>query len=177
MQKNLPLIIAFLVPLAMILFIGGSIYLPTLFIHPHDKFIYSTNSPYPYDYGDHYVVTNQTLEKVSIPYPPNYIKPPTEIHVADRLFLYDASTDTSSEITLDQAKMYRLSTSEISPYGFKLEPYNGGDNIFSLFGGTSRDYGAQYLKKGVYNKKINLSRVPNDYYNYNFRFLGWVTNN
>lgn len=178
MKKNLPLILALCIPIAMIIFVAASIYLPLAFISPQDKFIYVVNDRYDY-YGEHYEVRDGKIIVVSVPIPPgSTIKEfPVTSTTTARFYMYDAAQDETTEVKSEDINKYTVDSNATSPDGFSIQRGGGNDGIFELFGGMNRDYNTVYLKKGAYTRKIALKTVNQTYYyNNDFRFLGWVIN-
>jgi hypothetical protein len=173
MRKNLPLILGFAIPILMVVFVIGTIYVPALIVKPHYGFVYATGNRY-YDYGDHYVVESGKVIKKTIPVPKNSTNNyPYQDNL--KLYIYDTEKDSSKEITLDEAQKLTLDQNIKSPDGFVLDQGYGNSGIFELFG-SNRDYNAHYLKKGIVSKKIYLTTPSNNIYSYNgdIQFLGWV---
>ena len=50
-KKNISLIVAIAIPIAMILFVAASIYLPSIFVKPHDNFVYTFGDAYARPYS------------------------------------------------------------------------------------------------------------------------------
>ena len=146
-KKNISLLIALAVPVAMVLFIAASIYLPGMFIQPHFNFVYSTES------------YQRMVEGVSSTNVMHY-------------YLYDVSTNQNESLTLEQVQALKLDDSPTSPDGFKITYGNRGESFLFLFGGGT-DYSTQYLVGNGVSKKLNIDGSV-QYYNNNFRLLGWV---
>ena len=81
-KKNIPLILGLSIPILMILFVAGSIYLPGLFVQPKFNFLYAMGDDYYY--GRHYSVQNGRLIKNEVEYP-EYVGNRTE----SSLYIYD----------------------------------------------------------------------------------------
>lgn len=171
----------------MILFVAASIYAPRLFApQPRVNFLYASGENYPY--GDtlrEYSVQNGKLVKLElaqpekgayamrywapVPYPASSTVPK---FVEAKLFVHDVVKNESKEISFDDAQKLNLDSNMKSPDGFEVA-YGNHDNGFPFFSGT--DYDVRYLKGHNVSTKLNLqSNEP--YYNYNFRFLGWIKN-
>ena len=84
------------------------------------------------------------------------------------LFYYDVKRNTSREITLGEAAAFTLDDSLKSIDGFEIASGSYSSDIF-FFSGSS--YYDQYLKKGAYSRKLNMTG-PTSYYD--FKFMGWV---
>ncbi|MBI2096597.1 MAG: hypothetical protein HYT40_00345 [Candidatus Sungbacteria bacterium] len=178
-KQNLPLAIGIAIPILMILFVVGSIYLPGIFIHPQYNFLYVSNS-YPY-YGDYGYVKFYTVDNGKLiqhePQPPAADSkslyrnpPPTE----PQLYLYDVKKDSSSPISYDDARGLSLDQSTQSPDGFRIDQGSRDYGFFPFFMGGNRDYNARYLMGHGVSRKLNL-QVSGYSYDTNFKFLGWVT--
>ena len=170
-KRKLPLIIAFSIPLLMIVLLAAFIYLPGLGKKPKYNFLYMTgNSYYDINNGNFYVsrgrlVQNQpagSSESLAPSRPP--IGPV-------RFYVYDVSKDLATEVSFLQAQNYTLDPSSTSADGYVVERgnYSGGD---LFFGGGSRDYNTWFIKGHNRSRKLNLKLSGQDYYN--VQFLGWI---
>lgn len=167
MKKNITLVIGVSIPILMILFVAGSIYLPGLFVQPKYNFLYVVDDNYYTQ--QQYSVQNNRLIKSEFVQPES--KNPRPVP-ASRLYLYDMEKNESQEIPFENAQLLNLDSRAQSPDGFEVVQgnRNGGD-LFFIFGSGS-DYNTRYLKGNGVSKKLNLDLNRNGYYN--FRFLGWV---
>jgi hypothetical protein len=184
MKKHLPLIIGLAVPFLMILFVAVSIYVPSWFANPQYSFIYSVKDNYD-GYGDTYSVKNGVVVKETVPYPtsttpyygyPNNKYPETKVY----LYKYDRETNTTKEISYEDAQKLKLITNRESPDGYVLEQGTSDSGIFEIFGGYDANNPPDwFLRKGAMNKRVTL-QFPTAidtryyYYNNNFKFLGWI---
>ena len=185
-KKNLTLLLAFALPVILILVIAVSAHFPTKTITSNYNFVYAVcanaiNSPYyncntyivnRYSVIDNKLVLNpidpaQDADKNGIP----DIKENYSAH----LFLHDTKTNQSHEITLADAQQLKFSNLLTSPEGVAVAgSYDRGADFFPFFGGGS-GY-AYYLIKGNDRSKLNLFNSDNQYYDTgNFQFIGWVT--
>lgn len=169
-KKNLPLIIALCIPVAMIILVAAFIYFPGMGKTPNYNFVYMTGTSY-YDYGQReYEVVNGKV----VYYPlssstlPIYGKPD---NTKPHFYYYDINQETASEITFNQAQEYNLDSSNVSPDGYMIE--RGNSNGGGLFFDGGRDYNSWFIKGYNRSQKLNLKLTGIDSY-YNFRFLGWV---
>lgn len=172
-KKNITLVIGISIPILMILFVAGSIYLPGLFIKPHFNFLYASgdDSYYYYKNGYQYSVQNDKLIKNEIKQLENQnYNPP---RVESKLYLYDVVKNESKEISFADAQNLTLNSSTKSPDDFEVVYGSRGDGFFPFFLGGETDYNARYLKGHNVNKKLNLQLNGGSYYN-NFRFIGWI---
>ena len=187
MEKRTTLIIGLAIPVVMMLFVAGSIYLPRLFVKPNFSFIYSDFYDGPYNISSpRYVVDKDgklalveaTAEEKrqaeefnkSIPIPVRK----SDIPVVT-LYKYDVTTDTATKITLEDAQKFTLDPSSRSPDGFELVYGRGGGDFFPFFynGG---DYNARYLSGHNTSRKLNLTYLASSP-NYPYQqvaFLGWI---
>lgn len=181
-RKNITLILGMSIPVLMILFVAGSIYLPGLFIQPKFNFLYASGDDYVYyTNGQQYSVQNNKLVNNAIKQAENgnhnpfqrygtYTPPRNEA----KLFVYDVVKNESRQVSFDEAQNLNLDSNGVSPDGFEVVYGSRGDGIFPFFFYAGTDYNARYLKGHNVSKKLNVqSSGP---YNYNFRFLGWIKN-
>ena len=166
-KKNLPLIIGVLIPVVMILFIAGSIYLPRAAMRPKYNFLYATNG-----YENAYVIKDGRLAEWQAPTSTQdaYYPPPKPLAVS-QLYLYDVKKDKSLALSFEEAKNFHLDPNPISPDGYEVSRGQGGGGFFPFFydGG---DYSSWYLKGQNTWKKLAIR--TNEPYYYDVRFLGWV---
>ena len=161
MKEKLPLIVGIGLPIFLIIFVAVSVYLPSLFVKPKYNFIYATGSLYDYDIN----VIDGRLSVNSKYYPDTtYRRIPSQ----PTLFLYDVVNDKSKQITLTQAQSYILDPSDKSPDGFTVGRSESGDSSFFPFFYGRNDRGRYLMGKGL-NRKVTDQ-------NYDFKFIGWITN-
>ena len=164
-KPNIPLILGISVPILMILFVAGSIYLPGLFIKPKYNFIYVSGDDYYY--GRQYSVINGQLVKNEVK-PPDYYRPRTE----PKLFIHDVSNNESREISFEEAQKLNLDSNIISKDGFEVIYGSRGDGIFPFFFFSGRDYNSRYISGHNVSKKLNV-QFNGSYYN-GFQFIAWI---
>ena len=114
-KKNITLVLGISIPILMILFVAGSIYLPGLFIKPHFNFVYvSGDDYYYYNYNQRqYSVQNGKLVKSEIKQPENQnYKPPRG---ESKLYLYDVAKNESKEISFEEAQNLNLDSNTKFP--------------------------------------------------------------
>lgn len=187
-KKNFAILLAFILPVVLIIVVALSVYLPSLFLSTGYNFIYAscTNGTNSYSYNcnnynylqKHYSVVNDKLviNMVDPTLDLNYNKiPDVNENYTVRIFLHDTKKNESKEITPEEAQKLTLNGLLTSPDGVTVSnnySYSGED--FFPFGGGSSSFG-YYLTKGKSKSKINLIN-NNDryYYQDNFQFLGWV---
>lgn len=194
LRKNFALILAFALPIILIVGVAISVYLPSLFISTNYNFIYASctdnlNS-YPYNCNTYLankysvvdgklivapeatttVIYNQNnVERsISTKDSPDYRKYNT------RIFLHDTQKNESREITVEEAKLLNLNNLITSPDGASVSSnYNNGSDFF-IFGGGRSSFG-YFLTKGSGKLKLNLINYDDRYYyQNNFQFIGWV---
>ena len=189
MEKRTTLIIGLAIPVVMMLFVAGSIYLPGLFVKPHFSFIYLAdyNGGYtPVGGRPHYEVnkdgklifvdsTPEEKKQIAIYYKDNLgaMRPPTP---SSAFYKYDVTTDSATKITLEEAQMLTLDGSAQSPDGFELVRGGGGGDFFPFFYNNNGDYNARYLSGHNTSKRLNLvypASTP-DYYYQEITLLGWI---
>ena len=186
-KKHAFVIVAFALPILLIVGIALSIYLPSAFLSTDYDFVYATCDAGRNDYYDRYdcdlyldrlyAVENGRLIKQDIPDAQDTDKdgtPDVEEGYITRLFLHDTESNTSTEITFEEAQEIELSGLITSPDGVSVEGiYSRSAEFFPLFGGSSQ-YG-YYLTKGDKHTKLNLINEENNYYyRNNFKFIGWI---
>jgi len=98
---------------------------------------------------------------------PIYNSSRTRIPAEPTFYYYDVSDENSRQITLSESQKYNIDPSSKSPDGFTVGRADSGSVSFFPFYSTSRVRGTFYKGKGL-NKQISEE--------YNFRFVGWVTN-
>lgn len=190
LKKNFAVLLAFVLPILLIVIVALSTYLPSLFLSTSYNFVYTACTDgrdyyYPY-YCDTYlqkrysVVNNKLVE-----YPVDLTIDSNKDGVPDfngkytaRIFLHDTKKNESREITLEEAKLLTLNNLLTSPDGVTVlsnYSYSGGGDFFFLFGGGGRENYGYYLTKGKSKSKLNLiNNSDRYYYQNNFQFLGWV---
>jgi hypothetical protein len=168
-KKNITLVVGISIPILMILFVAGSIYLPGLFIQPKFNFLYMSGYDYYYFNQYQYFVQNGKLVRSEIQRSENQIyQPPREV----KLYVYDVAKNESKEISFEEAQNLNLDPSPISPDGFEIVYGSRSESFFPFFFWSERDYNTLYLKGHNVSKKLNL-QLSGSYYN-NFRFIGWI---
>ena len=176
MQKNLPLVAGIGIPLALVLFVAGAIYIPGIFIHPRYDFLYAVGGfygrPYQVVNGHLTIATGTAAGATSTLAAPIPSYPPAG---QTTFFVYDVAANQSSEISPADAAALTLDTNEQSPDGFSIVTGNSGGGFFPFFSGGG-DYGTRYLEGHNVSRKLNLSAANGSYpYSYSFAFIGWIT--
>ena len=187
LKKNFAIVLAFVLPVALIAIIALSTYLPSLFLSTDYNFIYSSctegTNYYPYYCNNYlqkrYSVINGKIVVNSIDPVQDSDKdgvPDVNENYTARIFLHDTKKNESREITLEEAQTLSLNGLLTSPDGVTVSSHydrNGG-GFFFIFGGGSSSYG-YYLTKGKSRSKLNLiNRDDRYYYRDNFQFIGWL---
>jgi hypothetical protein len=160
-QKNIPLIVGVTIPVLMIFFVLGSIYVPGWFVQPQYDFLYMTVNPAG-GCWQNYPVANQRLVYLERSHFSKGECIPT-------FYIHETETDMNTQLTFEEAKQLTLDGSNVSPDGFQLE-YGRRDDALVIFGGGT-DYKTVYLVGRNVSKRITVNTVG-DYKNY--QFLGWV---
>ena len=164
-KKNIPIAVGIAIPVLMILFVAGSIYLPGLFAKPKYNFLYVTGEYY----GRTYTVANGQVVQ-------NYVTSTYALaQPQPQLFVYDTARNQSQPISFEDAQKLSLDPDEQSVDGFSVVSGGSEGGGFPFFMGSSYDYNAHYLTGHDFSKKINIRSSSSDYYN-NFTFLGWINN-
>lgn len=187
-KKNFAIILAFTLPIILIIIVALSTYLPSLFISTNYNFLYAkcTNDNGYYRLNDcndflqrRYSVVNGRLIANSID--TNLDSNNDKIldineNYNIRFFLHDTKINEGREITFAEAQTLTLNNLLTSPDGVAITSHYDRNGGFFIFGGgsSSNDY---YITKGGKSSrsKINLlSNGTTDYYQNNFHFIGWV---
>ncbi len=190
-KQNLAVILAFLLPIGLIVVVGLTTYIPSHLLSTKYNFIYTscTNGRDYYSYNcdtyleKKYSVVNGALTENEVP--KNVVNDDdfvnknsstgNKLQYNDRIFYHNTEKNESREITLEEAKKLKLSSLLTSPDGVNVSGYysSGGGGSF-LFSGNSSSYG-YYLMKGKTKSKLNLINQSDVYYyQNNFQFVGWV---
>lgn len=184
LKENLVIVLAMVLPLALVLTVAVSIYLPSLFLSTNYNFIYAACGDTDYFYysqcpgslGYRYYVSDGQLFMRNLPDSDtdvNKNEVPDYQEVTTRLFLHDTQTNESREITFAETQTLKLDDSLISPDGVSVSgQYDRGTGFFLLFDtGSSFNY---YLTRGNAESKLNLVNQNGNYYRSNIKFIGWV---
>jgi hypothetical protein len=189
-KKNFALLLAFSLPILLIIIVAFSTYLPSLFVSTHYNFIYATcvnNRNYSYSdncnsYLQKYSSYLSVVDNKLVVTPIDTTTDSNKDGISDfnknfniHIFLHDTLKNESREIPLEEAKSLNLSNLLTSPDGVTVSSnYSRGVDLFPFGGGPS--YYGFYLSKGKGKSKLNLINNSDQYYyQNNFEFLGWVT--
>ena len=184
-KQNLTLVLAFTLPLLLILFITITTYIPSLLLSTKYDFIYVVCDENQNDYyscesylAERYSVSNGYLvqNEVDMALDRNVDGvPDTSSDFSSRIFFHDTEANVSREITIEEASALPLSELLTSPDDVTVSSHysSGVSGFFPFDGGSSSfDY---YLTKGSRQSKLDLINVADRYYyQYNFRFVGWI---
>lgn len=185
LKQNFAILLAFILPLILIVGVALSVYLPSASLSTNYNFVYSScfggTEYYSYQCDrylqNRYSVVNGKIVLNTIDpkqdSDKNGVLDVNETYTA-RLFLHDTQKNESKEIILKEAQMLTLNNLLTSPDGVTiLSHYNQGGDFF-IFGRGSSSYG-YYLTKGKARVKLELINNSDQYYyQNNFQFLGWV---
>ena len=172
--KNIPLLVGITLPVVFIFIISIVIFTPSLFIKPQYNFLYSNdNSYYSYNqgYSNTYAVKDNHLSLNPLPTTTGVTykgdNPP--------LFLYNVKDNSIHQVDFNTAKDFVLDPGPSSPDGYTVEYKYSNEGIFGLFGGSSNNQNGYVISKGNGSKKLNgLGSNGYNYYQGNFKFIGWV---
>ena len=162
------LLLFLLIPVTIIGLMAALLWLPRLLAHPRYDFIYSMCSTYRCNMQ--YSTEDGSI--ASMPADASSIKYEDTSESTPDLFYFDVETGGSKQISEAKARTYKLSTSTVSPDGYRL--VQGGSRGGFLFWGGAGDY-EWYLRSGLKKKPVVLGNGLATYYNgENVTFLGWV---
>lgn len=169
-KGNITFVLGISIPVAMILFISASVYLPGLFIKPKFNFLYSIDNNSYYDGSHRYSVSNGKIIKneIDLLQKRNFYAPNDET----KLFLHNVAGNESTEISFADALKLNLDSNAKSPDGFEIVS-GGGGGFFPFFYSAGNDYNVKYLKSKSVGKKLNLQSGSRQNY-YSFYFIGWI---
>lgn len=178
-KNNLPLIFGIAIPILMIAFVAISIYVPQMFIKPEYDFLYLMGENYCYlnvkavsgtTVSVYSVKNSQLIQNVS----DDDLQKCITARVPElKIFMYNVTTEKSTEVTYDYARSLRLDSSPESPDGFKIVRGEGNGGFFPFYFYSGSDYNTRYITGRNVSKKLNISEGERYYYN-NFTFLGWI---
>ena len=173
-KKNTPLIIAFGLPIFMIIVLASFIYFPGIGKRAKVNFVYATGDNVSYSNTEGYIVKNGKLVKEeqvkdSDTQRVEFPKQLTSGNV--QLYYYNVTSSQSNELTFEQAQEFKLDPSLDSPDGYVITQGGNGGNF--IFGGGNVSYNDRYLRGFNRSFKLNLKLSGNFAYS-NFQFLGWV---
>lgn len=158
------LLLLFSIPVAIIIIAAGLIYIPRLLANPKYDFVYSVCDDYRCKNDYSLDSSGRVVENTDADSPKS-----SYYDQLAQLRYYDASTNATRSITLDEAQRYRLDSSSQSPDGYTLTR-EGSSSGFLFW--SDRDDG-WYLKDGAKKKEVELT-MSKSYYSQGIKFLGWV---
>lgn len=169
-KKNITLILGMSIPVLMILFVIGSIYIPRLFIKPQFNFLYSQGGSNYYG-QQQYSVQNGKLIK-------NENKQPSGVNYnipkKPQLYIYNITKNSSQAVSFTQAQDLNLDSNITSSDGFKIVPGNNGIGLMPFFGWSQRDYNVRYITGHNASVKLNIPSKSTAQYINDFSFIGWI---
>ena len=183
-KHNLSLVVALAIPVLMIVLVAGAIYLPRLWAPaPQYDFLYAVGSypayvvPEESKYIEHtYVVSGGRLTRQSRELAQNTLGLAYPLWRSDerqepRFYVHDAATNTSRELTDDEAGALHLEAEKESPDGFELVrgSASGGFPFFDDGG----DYDTYYLRGHSVSRELNVKTGSSTFAD-GFTFIGWV---
>jgi hypothetical protein len=180
-RKNWLLVLGVAIPVIAVIAVAASIYVPQFFVHPKYNFVYGeiqSDMTYPPCMGTGItfsVVNGKVVEHQPAPAAALSVPQPVVCSSSqdEKIYLYNVSSNTSTELTASGAQSYTLDTDAASPDGFTVGPAYG--NGGSLFFSAPYSSNVVYISKGTYSHRLNIE-VPNGSTSSNFQLLGWVTN-
>ena len=183
LKKNFVLILAFALPVVLVVIVALSTYLPSMFISTDYNFVYALCDD-DYYYGSYncndYLRERYTIEEdklvenvvIADVLPDGNKSEHKSINA--RVFLHNTEKNESREITIEEAQTLTLQDLLTSPDGISVSSHYDNDvDVFPFFNGSS-SYG-YYLTKGKSRSKINLINYSDRYYyRNNFQFIEWI---
>lgn len=167
-KQKLPIIIGIGLPLILVLWILIFVYiLPSIFVNPGYNFIYVTG------YENKYIrVVNGSVQTDPCPYTETKYKS-CSMYLKDiNFYFYDVKNNENIPLTLNEAKNYKLDSSEKSPDGYVVRLNKGSSGefyFFPFFWGSGVSRGYYITKDNGLSKQLPFKGTY-----YNFKFLGWV---
>ncbi len=162
-KKNIPVIVAFSIPLLMVLLVIAAVSLPRAFApRPQYNFIYSIGD---YNFTNVSVLGGRLIvQQTGISGHGLHAKPL-------RLFFYNVKNNSAREISVKEASGFVLDANLKSPDGYEIENNSPSyDLVSGIFG--PHDYPAWYIAGHGTSRKVDLPGYGDLW---SFRFTGWVT--
>src|SRR3989344_243980 len=165
--SNISLIVGLAIPVVMVLAIAAAVLLPGRNINPTTDFIYATGSYTSYTTRNGDTVTQHDLTvkngvltdtEQSYRAANNYPPYPYEKESLPHIYLQNTQENTNRELTLEQAKKFKLSSETTSPDGFTVSFGRRSYGVFPFFfdGGPDNSEHA-YLSNQTASKEISLA--------------------
>jgi hypothetical protein len=196
LKKNFAIVLAFALPIALIVIVTLSAYLPSLFVSTDYNFVYAICEPNSYYnkcqkyLSNRYLVVDNKLvynavDPIEISFEGDRPKPSQDYITsfstndsmyddeAIRLYLHDTKKDQSRELTLEEAQTLTLSSHLTSPDKVSISTHYNQRGDFIFFSGGRSQYN-HYLTTETSRKKLNIMNQNAPYYELNFQFIGWV---
>ena len=167
-KDNFSLVLGISIPILMILFVAAFIYLPGLFIHPQYNFLYASGGDYYWN-EQFYVQDGKLLKKDIKRSDDHYYNPPVDA----KLFIYDVASDTSTEVTFEDAQKNTYAPGYESPDGFEIVQGSRGGGSFLFDISSENDSCARYLSGHNVSNKLDIQKSGGSYCGY-FHFVGWI---
>jgi len=160
-KKNVPLIIGLLLPVLLLAFLAGAVYIPRLLAPPlkHSFLYLSEENRHKYTWR----VEGAGLKKV--------LANKSATSIVEPIYIYDAKTKTSRTISEADALKLRLSTSLESPDGYEIDHGRSGGIMRDLFVGYDR---RNITIRGHGTSQTLELQGDDAHYYWGFEFLGWV---
>ncbi|PJE50920.1 MAG: hypothetical protein COV29_01410 [Candidatus Yanofskybacteria bacterium CG10_big_fil_rev_8_21_14_0_10_36_16] len=180
-KKNLTLILAFALPVGLIITVTIISYSPPATTEYDFVYSYCTEGINNYPYycegylGKIYSVENDKLSinPVNPKQDSDYNGVPDIQQYTPHIFIHDTKNNESREISLEEARSLKLSGFLTSPDGVTITSGYYDRGIFPFYNGSSYDF---YIIKDKKRSKLNLFN-QNNLYRENFNFIGWVLSN
>jgi hypothetical protein len=186
-KKHFTILLAFLLPIGLIIFVALSIYIPSFFLPTNYNFVYVICSDVPYskicDYKDDYSIRfaeqkiisgrlEKELSEDGYDIIETILDPLQEYKT--NIFLHDVKKNTSREITIEEAQKLSIAYGVVSPDElFVHNRYHNYGGVLGFYsgGGSPDEY---YLTDGKARRKLNIFRMNEQQDGRNFSFVGWV---
>ncbi|MBI3255739.1 MAG: hypothetical protein HYZ63_02100 [Candidatus Andersenbacteria bacterium] len=171
MPKNVSLWIGLAIPVVMVLVVALSIYWPQRGIEaPVYDFVYALQN---YSDGYVYSVVDGKLGRDATPdYGQPKPVPAGVAHAPTRFYIHDVQSNTSREVSFEEASTVKLDNVTTAPDGYELKRGGEGSGVFPFFF-SEGNYNDQYLVKGNHSIKLDLKEIRDPYYS-PFTFMAWV---
>ena len=185
LKNNLAIVLAFSLPVVLIVAVALSTYLPSLLLSTNYNFLYASCG---YDVNsfsrrcDTFLQNRYSVVEGSLVV--NELDPlqdsdndgtmDIDENYTSRIFIHDTENNESREISLEEAETLSLNKLLTSPDGVTVSSqFDRGADFFIFYGGRSSH--GYYLTKGNSRSELNLiSNQDRFYYRDNFQFIGWV---
>lgn len=180
MKNHIPLIVGIALPIIFIIIISVLLFVPPSLVNPEHDFVYTMSDRYEYNYcyRNYYELKNNkiVLKSTNLNLDEKKIDPNIyeSIKIEDMpdLYIYHVKTDTTNEISFEEAQKLTLLPGPSSPDGYTVSYQYNHDGIFELFG-SNPDSQGYFISKGNKSKRLaNLGDT--NYYSGNFDLIGWV---